>query len=270
MKNLYFILLFLILSGCKKSEDGKVEVIPLPPTELKATVISKDQVDLTWKDNSTNETGFKIERKTDLGNFTEIGTIAIDVTTFSDKTVELNKNYTYRVYSFNKVGKSISYSNEIAINTINVPALTTYAIDQISSSSAMSGGTVTSDGGSTITSQGLVWDTATNPTIALNTKSGSTTSPGGLGSFKSALTGLKASTKYFVRAYATNSAGTSYGNELSFTTDAYIIAPTLTTNTISDILSDGAKSGGNISADGGSAITTRGVVWVLPLTQEPI
>lgn len=261
MKNLYFILLFLVLNGCKKSEDGKVEVIPLPPTELKATLISKDQVDLTWKDNSTNETGFKIERKTDSGNFTEIGSTAADVTTFSDKTIDLNTNYTYRVYSFNQVGKSISYSNEVAIKTINVSALTTYAIDQISSSSAMSGGTVTSDGGSTITSQGLVWDTATNPTIALSTKSSSTTSPGGLGTFKSAMTGLKASTKYFVRAYATNSAGTSYGNELSFTTNASIVLPVLSTYAITEISSSGGVSGGVFSSDGNSSIIARGVVW---------
>lgn len=261
MKNLYFILLFLVLNGCKKSEDGKVEVIPLPPTELKATLISKDQVDLTWKDNSTNETGFKIERKTDSGNFTEIGSTAADVTTFSDKTLDLNTNYTYRVYSFNQVGKSISYSNEVAIKTINVSALTTYAIDQISSSSAMSGGTVTSDGGSTITSQGLVWNTATNPTIALSTKSSSTTSPGGLGTFKSAMTGLKASTKYFVRAYATNSAGTSYGNELSFTTNASIVLPVLSTYAITEISSSGGVSGGVFSSDGNSSIIARGVVW---------
>jgi hypothetical protein len=261
MKNLYFIFLFLILNGCQKSEDGKVEIIPLPPTELKATVISKDQVDLTWKDNSTNETGFKIERKTDSGNFTEIGSIALDVTTFSDKTVDLNTNYTYRVYSFNQVGKSISYSNEVVIKTLNVPALTTYAIDQISSSGANSGGTVTSDGGSTITSQGIVWDTATNPTIALSTKASSTTSPGGLGAFKSSMTGLKASTKYFVRAFATNSAGTSYGNELTFSTSATIVAPTLTTSSVSQIYSTGAISGGVISSDGNSSINSRGVVW---------
>jgi hypothetical protein len=113
MKNLYIILFFLTLCGCKKSDDGTVEVIPLAPTELKGTIISKDQLDLTWKDNSTNETGYKIERKTDSGNFTEIGSTAADVTMFSDKTVSVNTNYTYRVYGFNKVGKSIQYSNKV-------------------------------------------------------------------------------------------------------------------------------------------------------------
>jgi len=260
MKNLYIILFFLTLCGCKKSDDGTVEVIPLAPTELKGTIISKDQLDLTWKDNSTNETGYKIERKTDSGNFTEIGSTAADVTIFSDKTVSLNTNYTYRVYSFNKVGKSIQYSNEVSIKTINLPTLSTYAIDQISSSGANSGGTVTSDGGSTITALGIVWDTATNPTIALSTKASSTTSPS-LGAFKSSMTGLKESTKYYVRAFATNSAGTSYGNELSFTTNAYVVLPVLSTYAVTEISSSGGVSGGVFSSDGNSSITARGVVW---------
>jgi hypothetical protein len=214
-------------------------------------------LDLTWKDNSTNETGYKIERKTDSGNFTEIGSTAADVTIFSDKTVSLNTNYTYRVYSFNTVGKSINYSSEVSIKTINVPTLATYKTSSISHQGASSGGQITSDGGSAVTVNGVVWDTSTNPTIALSTK---TTEPIS-GSFKSSITGLKATTKYYVRAYATNAAGTGYGDELSFTTDAYVVPPTLTTNTISDILSNSVKSGGNISADGGAAITSRGVVW---------
>ena len=95
MKRLILIFILLIVFiGCKKSDDGTVEIIPLSPSELKATLVSKEQVDLTWKDNSTNETGFKIERKTDSGNFAEIGSTAADVTTFSDKTVSLNTNYT--------------------------------------------------------------------------------------------------------------------------------------------------------------------------------
>jgi hypothetical protein len=256
MKKILFIS-FIVFIGCTKSDDGTVEVIPLAPTELKATIISKDQVDLTWKDNSTNETGYKIERKTDSGNFSEIGTTSQDISSFSDKTVSLNTSYTYRVYSFNQVGKSISYSNEGSIKTINVPSLTTFQISSISYQGASTGGQITSDGSSAVTANGVVWDTSTNPTIALSTKTSDLT----IGSFKSSITGLKALTKYYVRAYATNAAGTGYGNELSFTTDAYIVAPTLTTITISDILSNSVKSGGNISADGGAAITSRGVVW---------
>ncbi len=240
--------------GCKKSENGTVEVIPLAPTELKGTIVSKDQVDLTWKDNSTNETGYKIERKTDSGNFTEIGSSNTDITTYSDKTVSLNTNYTYRVYSFNQVGKSINYSNEVS-TTLNIPTLTTSTLSNITSNGFKSGGNISNDGGSTIISRGVVWDTSSNPTITLTTKTGDGT---GIGAFQSIVTGLSLGTKYYVRSYATNNAGTAYGNEVSFTT---INIPTLTTTAISEITPSGAKSGGKVSADGGSAITTTGVVW---------
>mgnify|MGYP000217830104 CR=1 FL=1 len=89
-------LLVLLFNGCATS--GLEEEIPLPPTELKATVVSTNQVDLSWKDNATNETAYKIERKIDSGNFSEIGSTSKDVTTFSDQTVSLNTTYTYRVY----------------------------------------------------------------------------------------------------------------------------------------------------------------------------
>ncbi|WP_395804394.1 fibronectin type III domain-containing protein [Daejeonella sp.] len=256
MKNLYFILLLLVVNGCKKSEDGKVEVVPLAPTELKATVISKDQVDLTWKDNSSNETGFKIERKTDSGNFTEIGSTAADLTTFSDKTVSLNTNYTYRVHSFNQVGKSVNYSNEVSLKTINVPTLFTSRIDLVSSG-AQSGGDITSDGGSAITARGVVWDTKPNPTIALSTKTNDIGT--GLGAYMSNITGLTANTLYYVRSYATNSAGTGYGNELTFNA---ILVPTLTTTEITNITPSDAESGGTISSNGGTNIfSVKGVVW---------
>jgi hypothetical protein len=219
-------MLLVGVNGCTVSEDGVVEVVPLPPSELKATLISGEQVDLFWKDNSTNETGYKIERKTDSGNFTEIGSTATDITTFSDKTLSLNTNYTFRVYSLNQVGKSISYSNEVTIKTFNTPTLTTTAITEITASGAKSGGTVSSDGGSGITARGVVWGTSTNPTISLTTKTSDGT---GVGTFQSAITGLAASTKYFVRAYSTNSVGTSYGNELSFTT---LATSTATFNTV--------------------------------------
>jgi hypothetical protein len=255
----------VVFTGCKKSEDGKVEVVPLAPTELKGTLVGKDQVDLAWKDNSTNETGYKIERKTDSEIFTEIGSTATDLTKFSDKTVSLNTNYTYRVYSFNTVGKSINYSNEVSIKTFNSPTLTTTAITEVNENGASTGGNVSSDGGFAVTARGVVWSTSSNPTIALNTKTSNGT---GIGYFNSFIRDLAIGTKYFIRAYATNDAGTAYGNEITLTTPD---VPVLTTNAISVISSSGVIAGGNISSEGGtaktssngygSAVTARGVVW---------
>ena len=88
------------------------------------------------------------------------------------------------------------------------PVVTTTAVTSITATTAMSGVTVTSDGGAAITAKGIVWSTAPAPTTALATKT-----TDGTGN----ITGLTANTKYYVRAYATNSVGTSYGAELSFT-----------------------------------------------------
>ena len=104
-----------------------------------------------------------------------------------------------------------------------LPTVTTTAVTSITSSTASSGGNVADSGGYTVTARGVCWGTSTGPTVALTTK---TTDGTGTGTFTSAITGLTANTPYYVRAYATNSAGTAYGDEVSFKTiiaigDAY-------------------------------------------------
>ena len=100
------------------------------------------------------------------------------------------------------------------ITTLQQPTITTASVSNITTNSAMSGGNVISDGGTTVGARGICWGTSQNPTIADN----HTTDGNSTGSFTSNITGLSSSTTYYVRAYATNSVGTSYGNELSFTT----------------------------------------------------
>jgi hypothetical protein len=95
------------------------------------------------------------------------------------------------------------------------PTVITTAISSINSTSAVSGGNVTADGYSAVTVRGVCWDIATNPTVALPTKTNNGT---GTGIFVSNITGLTLGITYYVRAYATNAIGTSYGAEFSFTT----------------------------------------------------
>jgi uncharacterized protein (TIGR02145 family) len=102
------------------------------------------------------------------------------------------------------------------------PSVTTANVSDITPSGAVSGGTVTDNGGSDITARGVCWGTTQNPTIS----SGKTSNGSGNGPFTSNITGLTANTTYYVRAYATNSEGTGYGNEVSFTTKS---------NTLQDI-----------------------------------
>ncbi len=139
---------------------------------------------------------------------------------------------------------------------VSLPVLTTNNATSITINSVTSGGNITSSGGADVTARGVCYGTSQNPTTA----DSHTTDGKGSGSFTSNITGLTPNTMYYIRAYATNSAGTAYGNQVSFTTTA-LVAPTLTTVAVSGITLTTATSGGTISADGGAAITAKGVCW---------
>jgi hypothetical protein len=104
----------------------------------------------------------------------------------------------------------------------SIPEISTTAVTDISQVSAVSGGTIVSNGNADITASGICWSTNAVPTIADNKTEDGTTS----GSFASTMTGLDAETMYYVCAYATNSEGTGYGNILSFTTEELFLAST--------------------------------------------
>jgi uncharacterized protein (TIGR02145 family) len=96
----------------------------------------------------------------------------------------------------------------------NLPVLSTEEVTDVTGTTATSGGNITDDGGITVTARGVCWSTAEDPTI--NDKK--TEDGTGAGSFTSSITDLEPNTTYYVRAYATNSAGTAYGSAMSFTT----------------------------------------------------
>ncbi len=138
----------------------------------------------------------------------------------------------------------------------DIPIVTTVTITNVTAVALTSGGVVTSDGGSKITGRGVCWSTSKNPTIFYMD---SITSNGtGTGVFSSAIKGLKPATKYYIRAYASNSAGTGYGNELN---SMYSVIPTVTTSLITVVSDSIIVSGGNITNDGGLTVTSRGVCW---------
>lgn len=163
--------------------------------------------------------------------------------------------YYIRAYATNKAGTS--YGNELTFETLPVTLaiLSTTEITGKTSNSAVSGGNITSDGGSTVTGRGVCWATTANPTTA-NSK---TTDGSGTGNFVSNITGLSPGTTYHVRAYAVNSIGTAYGNDVQFTSSS--TTPVLTTATVTSKTWTSAVSGGNITSDGGALVTARGVCW---------
>ena len=162
--------------------------------------------------------------------------------------------YHVRAYAIN--GAGTAYGADVSFTSgTAVPGITTTAVTGITSSGATSGGNITGSCAATVTARGVCYSTSPTPTTA-NSK---TTNGTGGGSYTSNISGLTRATTYYVRAYATNPAGTVYGNEISFTTLA--VLPTISTSTISIFDNTHATGGGNVSNDGGAAVTAKGVCW---------
>lgn len=135
--------------------------------------------------------------------------------------------------------------------------VTTSPITAITQASATGGGTVTNDHNTPIIQRGICWATTDLPTI-----DGSHTTDGtGTGNFTSIITGLTANTVYFVRAYATNAAGTAYGAQLMFTTAVSATAPTVNTIAVSGITATTFTCESEVTSDGGAPVTERGVAY---------
>ncbi len=128
----------------------------------------------------------------------------------------LTDNTTYYVRAYATNSQGTSYGSQVSFTTLDIttPTVTTAAVTNISFTTATAGGNVTSDGGATIIQRGVCFSTSQNPTTANNI----VTATGTTGSFTCNLSGLTDNTTYYVRAYAINSQGTSYGSQVSFTT----------------------------------------------------
>jgi len=168
--------------------------------------------------------------------------------------------YYVRAYATNSVGTA--YGEEFAYQGITLPNVYLYDIYNTTASSTNTASVIMKTGNTTLSDKGVVWSESHNPTLSDYSYSNGS---GGvyLDQYVSILNGLDENTTYYVKPYATNTVGTYYGNEMSFTTQSLscTILATLTTNSITNITSDSATSGGNISSDGNCSITARGVCW---------
>ena len=139
---------------------------------------------------------------------------------------EVNCFYRYFGHTVRPVSGTINYGTNT--DTEELPTVTTNSVTNITKNSAQCGGNVTSDGGATVTQRGVCWSTSSNPTVYDN----KTIDGNGEGSFSSNITELEAGTTYYVRAYATNSEGTAYGIQKTFTTTTSSGGGGATTGTI--------------------------------------
>ncbi len=192
-------------------------------------------------------------------NVTASGTTGVFEKDIADLTA--GTTYYYRAYATNSVGTT--YGREQSFTTLAAPAVSTTTASAITSTTATLNGNITSDGGADITARGFVYATSNaDLTIGIAGVTNVTAS-GTTGVFEKDIADLTAGTTYYYRAYATNSVGTTYGREQSFTT---LAAPAVSTTTASAITSTTATLNGNITSDGGAEITARGFVYAISNT----
>ena len=174
-----------------------------------------------------------------------------------------NTSYYVRAYAINSQGTV--YGTQVSFTTrpvLSLATVTTNTPTNVSAISAVLGGNVTSDGNATVAERGICYSATKTPTTTDN----KIAMGSGMGTFSNTVTGLTANTLYYVRAYAINSQGTSYGEQVIFSTLALTLA-TVTTSTASSISTNSAMLGGNVTSDGNATVTERGICY--SLTQNP-
>ena len=157
------IIILCTFTQCKKPDESEKTVVPVAPTNLVVKVLSSTAINLSWSDNSNNETGFKIERKTGTEAYKTIHTTVANVETYHDSLLNPNNTYNYRISAFNALGGSINSSNEASVTTDKSAALpkfseTPLTIGFITDRSAVANvPSLVNDGGSNISARGVVW-----------------------------------------------------------------------------------------------------------------
>ncbi len=251
------LILLILLTSCKKEKITFPVVLTSQVSEITQNCATSGGIVISAGGAEVTERGvcWSISRNPDKsGDKTNNGS---GTGAFLSNLERLIPNTTYyiRAYASNIAGTGYGTEAVFTTKKIEPPELITLNVSAITQTSAVSGGEITSDNGGLITERGICWSTESEPTISENKSSDGT----GTGRYVSIITDLRKGIKYFVRAYAKNIAGISYGNELSFNTLS--TSPELSTIAVTSIRSHEAISGGIILSDGGDNITSKGVCW---------
>lgn len=250
-------------NNCSDSASITIFVHPSPPSVLTASVTGVSYTSALCGGNVTFEGSSVTTARgvcwSTLQNPTISDSLTIDscgLGNFTSQITGLQPDTRYYVRAYATNSEGTSYGGQRPFSTPQAtPLVYINNVTNISFTSATCVCNVNSEGISPVTARGVCWSTSQYPTINDNLNIDSC----GLGSFTSQITGLQPNTRYYVRAYATNSAGTAYGSMRNFTT--LIAIPSVTTNSVSAISDTTATCSGNVTSEGISPVIARGVCW---------
>ena len=254
-KILFIIAATMLLFGCKKYTDLSSMKVEITNENFSVTGTTATlRADYSWPGKVVSI----VMDVSEDGGFANAKSFEASVSgnslTVTANGLKAETTYYYRMRLNMEDGKVESEKKTFKTTEYIFPTVTTSEVDYISATTAKCGGEVT-EGDLTVTARGVCWNTTDNPTVA----DSHTVDGGGAGSFISNITGLTGSTTYYVRSYATSSAGTVYGVTRTFVTTEYIL-PTVTTSNVNNITSTTAKCGGEVT-EGDLTVTARGVCW---------
>jgi uncharacterized protein (TIGR02145 family) len=218
-KFILFQLIVLLLLSCDPQERNNPFDPACPkqlftPTNFLA-VQEENTVKLTWSSPSANFTGFKITKCVDNGDIITLGQQPKDSSQLIDMNITGGQQHVYTIVAY--AGNNESYSLNAQVTPLLPASVLTNSPSLVGTKNATFNGSINSNGGSQITERGFCWSLNINPTIADN----KIINQSGLNNFNEVIIGLNANTNYYVRAYAINNQGISYGNQQSFATLGY-------------------------------------------------
>jgi len=214
--NILWIILPLLLSSCETQHQeilvntGQVVILSTEAAVVTGELTEPGGGIMDHGHYYSASPGSKI-----VGLRTSLGTVN-KAYSYASELNNLDPGKTYYVCAYARSEHTAAFGTEISFTTEGLPELITLGLNEITDSTAMSGGTISNDWGFQVTVRGVCWNTTGNP--SLDNNEGYTKDGQGDGSFTSLLSGLSGGTKYFLCAYATNSIGTAYGLEVIFET----------------------------------------------------
>ncbi|MEN2400608.1 hypothetical protein GKZ90_0012525 [Flavobacterium sp. MC2016-06] len=261
--SLFSVLITINISCSSNEKDEDKAVIEFEGTEIINVTESSATINANLKSSGTESSilvrGICIAMQTnptiDDIKYEEQGSVLGQYTAKFDN---LQYNSKYYVRPYIKTDSKTIYGNELTFTTktISLPTLTTKDVSDITQNSAIFSGKIENDGSSKILSKGFLYSkTNTNPEV----KDQKLESTGDF-EFSTSVAGLEPNVTYYVRAFASNLAGTAYAQVVTFKTSSFVL-PTVSTSAPTSILETSAIAGGTVLKEGSSPVTQRGVCY---------